>query len=74
MTISVRFSDEDTNFIKKYAELNNLSLSELFRESVLNRIEDEYDLKSYEKAIVEYKKNPVTYSHADVVRMLELEE
>lgn len=30
------------------------------------RIEDEYDLKAYEEAMAEFKKNPVTYSHEEV--------
>ena len=70
-TISLRLSDADNNLIKKYAELNGMSVSDLVRQSVLDRIEDEYDLKAYHEAMEEYRKNPVTYSHADVVRMLE---
>jgi len=73
MTISVRLSPEDTKIIKKYAEINNISISELVRKAILEKIEDEYDLKCYEKAMEEYKKNPVTYSHEEVAKMLELE-
>ena len=56
MTISLRLNDEDTQLIKKYAEINNISISELFRQTVLERIEDEYDLECYNKAMEEYKK------------------
>lgn len=73
MTISLRLSNEDTMLFKKYAEMNGISVSELVRQSVLERIEDEYDLKAYEQAIAEYKKNPITYSHEEVARMLNLE-
>ena len=73
MTISLRLNNEDSMLFKKYAELNGISVSELIRQSVLERIEAEYDLKAYEKAIAEYRKNPVTYSHEDVARMLELD-
>ena len=69
MTISLRLSDEDSMIIKKYAELNNISVSDLVRQSVMERIEAEYDLKAYEKAIAEYKENPATYSHEEVMRM-----
>lgn len=72
MTISLRLSDEDTMLIKKYAEMNNISVSDLFRQSVLERIEDEYDLKAYNKAVEEYKADPVTYSHDEVGKMLGL--
>lgn len=40
MTISLRLNDEDTKLIKKYAEINNVSISELFRQAVIERIED----------------------------------
>ena len=61
-TISLRLSDEDTKLLKKYAEINRISVSELIRRSVMERIEDEYDLEAFEKALAEYEANPVTYS------------
>lgn len=73
MTISLRLSDEDTLLIKKYAELNRLSVSELIRQTVMERIETEYDLEMFEKAIKEYENNPVTYSLDDVERELGLQ-
>ena len=62
MTVSVRLNEEDEKLIKAYAEMNNMSLSELIRKSIMEKIEDEFDLKSYEKAIKEYKRNPKTYT------------
>ncbi|HJJ11459.1 MAG TPA: DUF6290 family protein [Clostridiaceae bacterium] len=73
MTISVRLNEEDTKLIKAYAEMNNTTLSDLIRNAIIEKIEDEYDLKCYEKAIEEYKKNPVTYTHEQVAQLLELE-
>jgi stalled ribosome rescue protein Dom34 len=73
MSISVRLNEKEAILIKKYAKLNGISVSELVRRTVLEKIEDEYDLKAYEKAVEEYKKNPVTYSHEEVRYMLELE-
>lgn len=72
MTISLRLNNEDTMLFKKYAEMNGISLSELVRQSVLERIEDEYDLAFYEKAMEEYKKNPVTYTLDEVKKELGL--
>ncbi len=74
MTISVRLNEKDTELIKAYAKLNNISLSDLVRNAIMEKIEDEYDLKCYEKAMKEYKKNPVTYTHEEVAKMLELDE
>ena len=72
MTISLRLNDEDTKLIKKYTEINNISISDLFRQSVLERIEDEYDLECYNKAMAEYKNNPVTHTLDDVKKELGL--
>ncbi len=73
MTISLRLSDEDSVLIKKYAELNRLSVSELVRQTVMERIETEYDLEMFDKAMAEYKINPITYSLDDVERELGLQ-
>lgn len=72
MTVSIRLNNEDTMLFKKYAEMNGITLSELVRQSVLERIEDEYDLAVYEKAMEEYRKNPVTYTLDEVKKELGL--
>ncbi len=62
MTISLRLNNEETKLIKKFAELNGMTVSELMRRSVFDKIEDEYDLKAYETAMNMYKADPVTYT------------
>lgn len=71
-TISVRLSDKDIELIKAYAEMNGISLSDLVRKALIEKIEDEYDLKCYYKAMEEHKKNPKTYTHEEVRKMMEL--
>ena len=72
MTISVRLNEKDTELIKAYAKMNNISLSDLIRNAVLEKIEDEYDLECYNKAIEEYRKNPKTYTMEEVKKELGL--
>lgn len=72
MTISLRLNDSDSELIKAYAAMNGLSVSELLRRAVMERIEDEFDLKAYEEAYAEYKADPETYSLADVIKELDL--
>lgn len=72
MSISLRLSDAEATLIKNYAAMNRMSVSELVRQTVLERIEDEIDLKAYEKAMEEYKANPVTYSLDEVEKELGL--
>lgn len=72
MAISLRLSDEDTMLIKNYAALHNISLSDLFRQAVMERIEDEYDLKAYESAMADYAKDNKAYSLDEVEKELGL--
>lgn len=72
MTVSVRLTAEDEKLFKTYAKNNNISLSELIRSAVLEKIEDEYDLEVYRQAYEEYQKNPVTYTLDEVEKELGL--
>ena len=74
MTISLSLNEADATLVEKYAEIHGISLADLFRQAVMERIEDEYDLKAYQKAIAEYQANPVTYTHEEVGKMLGLIE
>lgn len=49
-----------------------MSVSELVRESVFDRIEDEFDLQAYTAAMAEFRADPVTYSLDEVERELGL--
>jgi len=71
-TISLRLNDEDNMLFKRYAEMHGISVSELVRQSVLEKIEDEYDLKAYEEAMEDFKKNPITYTLDEVEKELGL--
>ena len=72
MTISVRLNEKDAELVKAYAKMNNVSLSDLIRNAILEKIENEYDLECYEKAMKEYKENPKTYTLDEVKKELDL--
>ena len=72
MTISLRLNEADSMLFKKYAELHGISVSELLRRSVIEHIEEEYDLQAYEEAIAEYHETPITYSLDEVEKELGL--
>ncbi len=73
MTISLRLNEADTTLFKDYAKMHGITMSELVRSSVIERIENEYDLKAYEKAMEEFKANPVTYTLDEVEKELGLQ-
>lgn len=66
MSISIRLSQEDEKLIIEYANLKHMSLSRLLRNSI---IENEIDLKSFNKAMKDTKK---TYSFDKVKKELGL--
>ena len=69
MSISIRLNQEDEKLIREYANLKHISLSDLLRNSVMGKIEDEIDLQSFEKAMKDMKK---TYSMEEVKKELGL--
>jgi len=72
MSISLRVSKEEMSVIKSYAEICGTTVSETVREAILGKIEDEFDIKTYKKAIKDHKRNPKTYTHTDVLEKLGL--
>ena len=71
-TLTIRLDQEEKDFIAAYAMLNRKSVAAVVLESVLDRIEDEMDIRLYNKAKAEFEKDPVTYSHEEVGRELGL--
>ncbi len=66
MSVSVRLSEEETALFKDYAAMKGISVPEMIRRSVLERIEYEYDIALAEEAYCDYQKNPKTYAHEEV--------
>lgn len=52
-TISLRVPEDELNIFKSYARLNNTSLSEIIRKTMLDHIENEYDLKVFQEYKIE---------------------
>ena len=63
---SVRFSDDEYELIKSYCALHGTSLSDALKRSLLDRIEDEFDLAEYEAAKKRYDESPISYSLEEV--------
>lgn len=57
-TISLRINEQDEKLIKEYAKANNISVSALLRDSVLEKIEDSIDLNLYDQEMEAYSSKP----------------
>lgn len=72
MAFSIRLTDQEKMIADSYAKLHSISLGEAFKQALFEKIEDEYDIAVYEKAMEEYQKNPATYTLEEVKKELEL--
>jgi len=70
-TISIRLSDKEDLLVKNYAKMHKISVSELIRASVIEKIEDEIDLKIFDEALSSMKR---TYSLDEVKKELGLSD
>ncbi|OHW61272.1 ribbon-helix-helix protein, copG family [Andreesenia angusta] len=69
--ITVRVDNEDNDLIREYAKVKNMTVSELVRESVIQKIEDEIDMESYRDYIAN-KEDTKFYSLDEVEKELGL--
>ena len=73
MTFEVTFDEADVPIVENYMKETNMTISEVARQAILEMIfQDDADLAAYESAIAEFKKNPVTISHAELMKELGL--
>ena len=72
MVVSIRMTEEEKKLGVAYAKLNGESLSEAIKRAYFEKIEEEYDIALADAALREYEKNPKTYSHDEVKKMLGL--
>ncbi len=73
-SITLRMNDDENRLIRDYAKANNITISELMRQSVLEKIEDEIDLAIYEQAMQEHKEDPQDISFDEMMTELGFDE
>lgn len=67
--ITLRATPEEKELIQSTASLEGKTVSEYIKSVILEKIEDDYDLKIGLAALNEFEKNPVTYSSEEVKKM-----
>lgn len=67
MAISMRVSEREKQLIKEIAELHGMNTSEYIKKVVIERIEDEFDLRAFDEAMKEFEENPKTYTLQEVI-------
>lgn len=67
-TITIRLDQAEKALISDYAASTGISVSEFIRKVVLERIEDELDLKAWKEAKAEFDADPATISAAEIAK------
>ncbi len=70
--MELSFTEQEQRFVEILAETQGLPVSELLRQWILERMEEEENLKSFYEAKEEFQRNPVTYTLEEVQRELGL--
>jgi uncharacterized protein (DUF1778 family) len=68
-TFSLRVDDRDSKLIRDYAKLKNTSVSDLMRNAIIEKIEDEIDLENFDRVLASMAQ---THSLEDVKKELGL--
>lgn len=69
---TIRFADEERDWIQSYADFIGKSFSEFVRETALEKVEDAADLQAYKDALAE--DDGMTYSMEEAMRMAMMSE
>lgn len=72
-TIKIRLNRQEEKVFNEYAKLRGLSLSDLFKQTLEEKIEDENDMKKIQEYEQDIKGgNSETYTHNEVKKILGL--
>lgn len=70
--LSIRLSKASEEQLKKIAEFEGVTVSELVRRIICEKLEDMYDVQLADEAYEEYEEDKVTYSLEEVKKILNL--
>lgn len=70
MRISFEINDKTYEVMEQFAADKDISVSEYIRRALLERLEDEEDIRAADKAMAEYRANPVSYPANEVFERL----
>ena len=70
--ISIRLNPTEERIFAEYAKFHGKNLSSLLKESLIEKMEEEFDIKSLAEAKEYNKKHTETYTHEQVKKELGL--
>jgi uncharacterized protein (DUF1778 family) len=71
--ITIRLNEEDKAFLQNFAKLQNVSISELIRNALMEKIENEIDSELYNRAVAALKNDEPILSFDEMMKEIGLE-
>lgn len=68
MSFTISLSKSEEKLIREYAKDKSISVTRLFRNSVLEKIEDDIDLKIYDYEMEAHKINDTSISYDEMMK------
>ncbi|MDI9540537.1 MAG: DUF6290 family protein [Bacillota bacterium] len=68
MAISVRVTKEEEKLFRDYAKFHGITVSDLIRTAVIEKIENEIDIKDFDESLQLYQQNKELYSLSDIIK------
>ena len=68
--IQTRLSQDEEVLVRTYARAQGISVSDLIRNSIFEKIEDEIDLKAYEAAMAAHDNEPQAVGFDEMYAMI----
>ena len=69
-TLSLRISEEELELAKEFSKIKGKSVSELLRDSLLEKVEEYMDYQDAVNALKEYEQDEVSFDTDTVKRVL----
>lgn len=69
MTLTVKLDEIESNIFNDYLNITKKKISDIVRESIFEKIEDEFDLRSYYEGMKSFRKNPKTKSLKEMIEI-----
>ncbi|HPX32924.1 MAG TPA: DUF6290 family protein [Erysipelotrichaceae bacterium] len=68
MAISLRVTKKEEKLFRDYARFHGITVSELIRTAVLEKIENEIDIKDFDECLQIYQENKKFYSLNEIIK------
>ena len=72
MRINIVLTKEEKKTAKMYAKRHGLSLDMAMKDAFFDQVENEYDIVTADKALQDFEKDPITYTHEEVKQMFDI--